>query len=253
MKRSLGRLSVVFGVVAAMALSSTNHVPAATARLPNLGMAKLADIKIDKGPNGQRVLRFSTTIVNVGNGRFEVRAQRADTNSAWSVGQRVYDDAGGFSDISSSATLVYGGDGHDHWHIRNLEAVDLIRMDNGSKVGTFGKYGYCFWDNVAYRLSLAGAPQTPLYTRDGCGSLPSTSIAMGLSTGWGDIYPATLPDQYIDISGLGAGRYRLQVTANALNQFVESDSDRANNTTWVDLQLQAKGGSLKIVGWGPAA
>jgi hypothetical protein len=41
---------------------------------------------------------------------------------------------------------------------------------------------------------------------------------------------ASLPDQYIDLAGLGSGPYRSQLTANALNQFTESDSGRGNGS-----------------------
>ena len=72
---------------------------------------------------------------------------------------------------------------------------------------------------------------------------------MGLSVGWSDQYSWRLPDQYIDITGLTAGRYRLIVVADAGNWFVEGNE--ANNTTWVDLQLTGKG-APKVLGYGPS-
>jgi hypothetical protein len=54
---------------------------------------------------------------------------------------------------------------------------------------------------------------------------------MGLSVGWGDLYRYNLPDQYIDITGLGRRRYRLEGTADADNWFRESEE--SNNSTWV--------------------
>ena len=73
---------------------------------------------------------------------------------------------------------------------------------------------------------------------------------MGLSVGWGDEYAATLPDQYIDLTNVALGRYRLQVTADGQNWFAEINE--ANNVTWVDLQLR-KQGQPKILGYGPVA
>src|SRR5690242_2518605 len=94
---------------------------AAADRLPNLRMAPLTDLRIDKTADGRRLLRFSTTIVNVGTGAFEVNATRADsTATSWTVAQRIYDDAGGSRDATTSTQLVFGGDGHNHWHIRDL-------------------------------------------------------------------------------------------------------------------------------------
>jgi hypothetical protein len=195
------------------------------------------------------VLRFSTVIVNVGAGVFEVRGSRATTSDSMStVVQRVYNGSGGYTDYSIPTTMVWGGDGHNHWHIHDLETSELIRSDNGVKVGTGVKFGYCFFDNYPYRLTLPGAPQRAVYP--GCGTQDSLQVTTGLSVGWGDIYRSTLPDQYIDITNITAGRYRLLVTADKLGWFTESNE--SNNSTWVDLQFKGQG-QPKILGYGPAA
>jgi hypothetical protein len=219
-------------------------------RLPNLRMAPISNIRVTTS-NGRTLLQFSMTVVDVGTGAFELRAARADSNATtWTVSQRVYDDAGGSRDIPTSTQLVFGGDGHLHWHVQDLESAELIRLDNGVKVGTSAKRGFCFFDNVSFLTSLPGAPSKAVYGRAGCGDSASTAVDMGLSVGWGDEYPYTLPDQNIDITGLSPGRYRLQVTADTGGQFLEtSDTD---NTTWVDLQLKAKG-QPKVVSVGPSA
>jgi hypothetical protein len=65
---------------------------------------------------------------------------------------------------------------------------------------------------------------------------------MGLSTGWGDRYGASLPDQYIDVTELEDGKYRLRATADASNWFKESNDK--NNKTWVDLTLIHRDGEV---------
>jgi Lysyl oxidase len=220
-------------------------------RLPDLGMARLSDIKTDSGAGGSRLLRYTTTIVNVGTGPFEVRAQRALTSDMeMTVGQRIYNDLGGWRDVPTTATAHFGGDGHLHWHLRDLEHSELTRLDNGVKVGTSTKHGFCFWDLVKYRLALPGAPGSAVYDRAGCGGPSSLAVSMGLSVGWGDAYPSSLPDQNIDITGLGPGRYQLSVTADAGGWFAESNE--FNNFTWVDLQIKSKG-QPRVLGYGPAA
>ena len=75
---------------------------------------------------------------------------------------------------------------------------------------------------------------------------------MGLSRGWGDTYGSGTVDQYIDVTDLTSGRYRLQATVDAANLFVESNN--TNNFTWVDVQL--KGGSnpkVSVLQYGPSA
>ena len=72
---------------------------------------------------------------------------------------------------------------------------------------------------------------------------------MGLSRGWGDIYRSSLPDQYIDVTGLTSGHYRLRATADADNWFAESNE--RNNFTWVNIRIS--GSSVSVVRYGPAA
>jgi len=76
---------------------------------------------------------------------------------------------------------------------------------------------------------------------------------MGLSVGWGDRYGWTLSDQYVDITGLAVGKYRLRATADALGYF--SEAGRTNNQTWVDFSLSTRRGAflIKVLGYGPAA
>jgi Lysyl oxidase len=221
---------------------------AAADRLPDLGMARLSDLRVDKS-SGRDLLRYTTVIANVGAGPFELRGQRSSTADAqMSVQQRIYDDAGGSRLVPTSATMYFAGDGHTHWHVRDLETEELIRLDNGAKVGTSAKHGFCFFDNTRYRLTLPGAPQSAVYT--GCGTASNLAVTMGLSVGWGDAYYWSLPDQYVDITGLGSGRYRLLVTADAANWFAESNN--SNNATWVDLQLKGNA-KPRVIGYGPAA
>ena len=220
---------------------------AASDLLPDLGMAKIQDLQVEKQPDGRKLLRFSSIIVNVGSGPFEVHGQRPNTStSTMTTTQRIFDDAGGYRDVSTAATMYYSGDGHDHWHVQNLEDFELVRLDNGVLVGTGAKHGFCFYDNYHY-----GSTQDPYYTRSGgaCGKNPDLQVTMGVSVGWGDIYNWNLPDQYIDVTGLTSGRYRLWATADEDNWFLEEDD--TNNYTWVDIQLRAT--TVKIVGYGPSA
>jgi hypothetical protein len=231
--------------------TATTPAPPALDRLPDLGMARLSDLRIDAS-GGLRRLRYSTTIVNVGSGKFELHGQRASISQAnMSVVQRIFNDAGGSRDVSTPAVMVFGGDGHNHWHVQDLQKSELFRLSDGIFLARSDKRGFCFWDNVRYRLSLPGAPQSPVYAESGCGGSGSLTTAMGLSIGWGDIYPSSLPDQFIDITGLADGQYRLVVTADASGWFAETNDN--NNLTWVDLELLGGGTQLRVLGYGPSA
>lgn len=239
-------LSAFVGLVVALAAGLQSAPAADGDLLPDLGMARVADIHLDKTPDGRRLLRYSTEIANVGAGAFELNLHRASINDPMTTTQRIYTSTGS-RDVSTLPVLVFAGDGHNHWHVRDLETVELNRLDNGAKVGTDAKVGFCFLDHLTYRPSLPGAPQRAVY--GGCGGPTSLDVTMGLSVGWSDQYRWSLPDQYIDITGLTPGRYRLNVVADAGNWFVEANE--TNNATWVDLQIKGQG-TPRILGYGPA-
>ncbi|GAA3821605.1 lysyl oxidase family protein [Amycolatopsis tucumanensis] len=219
---------------------------------PDLGMAPLSDVKVTTSPAGQQQLRFSATIVNVGRGPFEVAASRVSVDAPFRVVQRVSRADGSRADVGVPAGLVYGGDGHDHWHIRDLETYQLVRLDGGV-VSVAAKAGFCFYDTNSYRRSLPGAPRSKVYSESGCGDRGSLTVTMGLSVGWADRYASTLPDQFVDITGLPDGHYRLIATADAQGHFTEAD--RTNNATWVDLSLTSRKGrpSVRVLAHGPTA
>jgi hypothetical protein len=235
-------LSSAFAIVLVLWLSPS---PAGAADLlPDLAMARLRAIQIEETPDGRRLLRFTAIIVNTGNGPFELHGQRQDVNAPeMTVTQRVYTDvAGNFLDRPTTATMFFAGDGHNHWHVRDLSTYELDRLDNGSKVGTGQKRGFCFADNYAYNLTLPNAPQSRVY-RYGCGTGTSLQVMVGISVGWGDRYGYKLPDQYIDITGLTSGRYRLRAFADEANWF--SESNDSNQETWADLQIE--GTSVRVL------
>jgi hypothetical protein len=241
------RLAIAIAVIAAFATPS-----AASAHdvLPDLGMAPLKDFRVDKTPSGQTILRYSAIVVNVGAGRFQLDGARTSASgSEMEVAQRIADSSGIYRVQPTPARMYFAGDGHTHWHVADLEDSVLERLDNGVKVGSGAKHGFCFFDNYAFRLNLLGAPASPYFTS--CGRDPNVSSQnMGLSVGWGDIYSYQLVDQWIDITGLTAGRYRLRTTADAQNYYLESNE--TNNVTWVDLQLKSKG-TPRIIQYGPSA
>lgn len=218
--------------------------------LPDLAMAPLRDFTIERAADGRRLLRYTATVVNIGQGRFQVRGARASTGaSEMAVVQQIHDHTGAVRNVATPARMYFAGDGHSHWHVRDLEDSVLERRENRSKVGSGAKHGFCFYDNVAFRMSLPGAPPSPGYTT--YGRDPGVlAQSMGLSIGWGDAYSWQLVDQWIDITKVGPGNYRLRNTADAQNWFAELDE--LNNLTWVDLQLKSKG-PPRVVRYGPSA
>jgi hypothetical protein len=228
------RTAVIFAVaLAAMALAPGSASGAATPRLPDLGMAPLKDFRIETA-SGTRLLRFTSVVVNVGAGPFELKGRRATTTATdMRVKQRLYNDDGTKSMRATGATMFYAGDGHNHWHVSDLQRFTIHSLDTDAELAAGAKIGFCFFDGVSYRTSLPRAPGSPHY--NGCGTQASTTVTMGLSVGWGDIYEWNLAYQWIDITSLPSGDYMVRGRADPKGLF--SEADKTNNDTWTKIRI----------------
>ncbi|CAN5469916.1 MAG: hypothetical protein H0V12_03565 [Chloroflexi bacterium] len=248
-RKSAARRMLVLGLALTALIVPSTANAASGDLIPDLRMARLRDMRIQVTSNGARLLRFSSTIVNEGDGRFVVHGNRSSTGSPWIVRQKIKNADGSYRWIRTTAGLQYTGDGHDHWHIKNMASYELFALtDTGTALRRGAKVGFCFFDTTAHNLSLPGAPQRPKYRESTCGIRNSTHIWMGLSHGWGDTYPWNFYKQWIDISGVPAGRYRVCVTTDKANRFRELNE--SNNATWTDISIGARGTGLTVLGWG---
>ena len=124
-----------------------------------MGMAPVTTVTINTSIPGHRLLRYESRIVTGGPGPFEANGSRPDTTvSDLTVSQRVFGDAGGSRGVSITGTTIFwGGDGHNHWHITDMESGTLTRLGNGNAVGTLAKHGFLIHDGFLYNGSLPGS------------------------------------------------------------------------------------------------
>jgi hypothetical protein len=203
---------------------------AATPLYPNLKTLKPTDLRFGTQTiNGttHKVLRFSNTVWNAGEGRLELRAKTVSTSSGKKtrVNQYVYDGAGGF-------TSKYVGDmvfhsSHNHFHFQDFARYELwTRADydnwvasnraQGQAIKRGAKTTFCIMDTDLVQR-LPNSPSNPVY------SSCSPSV-QGLSVGWGDTYGYYLADQWIDLgtSSLPDGQYVLRSVADPSDKLYES-------------------------------
>ena len=231
-------------LVAPIGPTAPGSASAATDRLPDLRMARLADFRIVT-LNGRKLLRFSSTMTNLGAGPFEIRSSRASTSSPWNVEQVIYDDGGGSRRLETAATMKYGGDGHGHWHVQGMVDVDLwstLHHAKGEKIG------YCFFDTTVVNLALPGAPLSPVYRETTCARETGLTSRVGISVGWGDKYKWSLPFQWVDVTGLPAAEYRIRAIVDPRNLFAESSD--TNNCTYTRLQMNPAASTVSALGSG---
>jgi hypothetical protein len=212
--------------------------PVGVPELPDIAPAAPQDAHISK-EDGRWYIRFTTSLINIGDGDFVLRAERLVRG--WEVDQDVQYSESGAKVYKTPALLVWGGDGHDHWHVQRIAVGRLAPYEKGGKppAATEGvsdtKIGFCYYD---YGRVLDDAVQEAVYPRFGCGTQGDTAIGMGLSRGWEDVYPFKLPGQSVDVTDLPDGKYRLWIEVDEFKWFREKRRD--NNATWVDLELVTK-------------
>jgi Lysyl oxidase len=192
--------------------------------------------------NGRWSLSFDSILVNVGDGEFLLRAKR-DGNGKWQVEQDIPYSTSGAKPVPLRPSLVWGGDGHEHWHVPRVATNELVRLDKKGRPvrgesWTDAKVGFCFFD-FSRQLATKG-PEEAVHSRHSCGHEDDDVVGMGLSPGWGDTYPWVLPGQSIDITDLPDGTYRLQAEADQRRWFREVT--RKNNRTWAEFELSTRDG-----------
>lgn len=143
-----------------------------------------------------RLLRFSTESRNVG-------------GQAVRLGSPIGDPAFQFFEC------------HGHYHFKGFASY-VLRNKDGSIAAKGNKVSFCLEDVLRWdRL----APLKAAYDCD----------FQGIQAGWSDIYDSGLPGQWVDVTGLPAGDYDLEVTVNPDQGLTEGDY--TNNTTVLPVTL----------------
>jgi hypothetical protein len=131
------------------------------------------------------------------------------------VQQRVYDSVSGSSFWANNPrpqVLFETDDSHNHWHLKNIARYSLWNLEGTAEVAPAQKVGFCLVD---LQRREATGPSSARYTEAGnnfCaqGETTASSLTMGVSAGWRDVYARSLAFQWIDVSDVAPGTYRLR-------------------------------------------
>lgn len=190
----------------------------------------------ERGQGARRCLRFTTYLTNVGEGLLDLGVARGElgTGSGSGLVQRLHSTDGTWLERPAGVAEYHGV--HDHYHVAGLVSFTLHALDgdgvaasNASAAG--GKTGFCLFDGARGE----GATTARTFHRWNCKALDRQGVGMGLTPGWVDRYNWTLSDQYLEVSGVPDGLYRLTVVADPEGLVVEAT--RGNNAVSVVLRL----------------
>ena len=192
-------------------------------------------------PRGPRFrIGFASAVDNRGRGPLVVRGRRptpsAQTMRASQVVRRG--DSPPVTRARVGILRYTRSTGHAHWHLLGFERYTLRKLGGGVVVRRDRKTGFCLGDRYdAYPSQrLPAEPNAGEWT-DECGrNLPGLdSLEEGISVGYGDDYTPLLEGQYVDVTGVPAGRYELVHWVNPGRALKESGY--ANNASSVIIQL----------------
>lgn len=193
-----------------------------------------------------RCLRWNMTVRNVGRGPLELRVY-PESETPSDAYQAIYRSDGTYG-------LRRVGDArfasaHGHVHFAQLEHVGLYTItpagSPGTRVAEMGNKGFCAvdTDNPSFDTEADGPsryrwpgtcdaennrdPADPLYPGE-------PYFRMGISSGWADLYPWFIPDQYIDITDVPDGRYLVVYELNTADNVIEVTADNNEATACVE-------------------
>jgi hypothetical protein len=216
--------------------SAQQEPPAANGdMLPDLVMLPLESFHVAY-EGDQKVLRFTTNVLNGGNGPLDVTGSRASVQALdLAVSQSILKSDGSARTVKTKAIMRYEMvDGHDHFHVQDFERYQ-IRPENGSTWIGSRKEGFCLRDDG----NLQGKPRRYEDENFDCGldeKDTALKVRQGLSEGWVDVYDWYLEGQYIELKDLELpGNFCVQAEADPDRLLTESS--RENNLTSALLRI----------------
>ena len=130
---------------------------------------------------------------------------------------------------------------HGHVHYEGFARYELFEVDpetgqRKSTVGRSRKSGFCLVDlRLVWWARLGNEPRRFSFPACNVPSREDGSFVMGISRGWSDIYTWDLPDQYVEITGLGDGLYELVSDADAAGRLKESDESDNSRSVFLEI------------------
>ncbi|HSI29956.1 MAG TPA: lysyl oxidase family protein [Miltoncostaeaceae bacterium] len=172
--------------------------------------------------NGRLLLRFDGYVTNVGAGPLEISGNPQDAGGVRQLA-RTAPGADPSVPVATPEVRYEEEDSHEHFHLKRAMRYSLWNEARTAQVAPAQKVGFCLYDlEDAPGFSGTGSPLFPVYDDDVThyceqGDPASTSLRMGVSAGWRDVYSQALAYQWIDVSDTPPGTYVVGAEADPDN------------------------------------
>lgn len=197
-------------------------------------------------------LAFSARVENVGAGPLILTGERASVAApAMAVTQTLAYFDGTSVVLRVPGEMRYEPGGHTHWHLQEFMVYELRNATSNQLVRPDQKTGFCVGDRYRSAANVPARPARAVMTDEcGRGDPNALRIVSGISPGFGEIYAPVVEGQYIDVTGLRAGRYRLVHRTNATRTLDESEWGNNDASALIELSYPGGAGtepSLRVV------
>ena len=222
------------------------HVVSHATRLPDLVSTPPDDVWIHRADTGDvrllpvdgtqnayqnkqpmLLMTFRSSVQNIGAGPLDLSgnpqlADAADATShdTWQRTLTVDDD---WVKLTKPPVRYETADGHLHFHLMKLDEYSLWDELGQTRIQTAPKVGFCLQDS--YPITSGTEPNNNGAYFDNCRSEQpdATELTMGISAGVMDIYERGMAFQWVDVSDVRPGLYRLAGQVDPDDVIWESD------------------------------
>jgi hypothetical protein len=198
------------------------------------------------------VLAFTARVENVGPGPLILTGARASASTpAMAVTQTLMYADGTSVVLRVPGEMRYEAGGHSHWHLQEFMVYELRNATSNRLVRPDQKTGFCVGDRYRSTANVPARPARAVMTEECARGDPNAlGLVSGISPGWGEIYVPIVEGQYIDVTGLAAGRYLLVHRTNAARTLEESEWGNNNASALIELSYPGGAGtepSLRVL------
>jgi hypothetical protein len=231
--------------------------PVLALRCPDLVMAAPGELRAERTRSGRRLLRMRNAMVNLGSGPAELFAQRRGPREM-AARQVIADGAGVRRRYVTGAEVYYTSvpaRGGDYWKMDDAARFELWALfPDGRRAGLVRvgpKLRYCLRDRDRVGMPGPGSIVPARRVFAACNqSATKTEVTLGTSVGWADVYPASYPGNFIDVTGL-AGCFVVLHRADPEHRI--SKISETNNVSARVVRLPYKPGAQRCPVYVPSA
>lgn len=211
--------------------------------LPDLVTDTPTDVRLTHR-DGRRVVEFSTSVVNVGDGPLVIQATFPPEGTQPVGASQIISKRGGGRCAVPAGQLVYFEEA-GYWAVADVVDFELRRDDPyaGALVAKGAKRAFCFLDTDPLRAADDRQHQFEAHCEDGI-------ARMGISSGYKDTYHRSRPGQWLDIDDgpdgpVEEGTYYLVNVTDPKDRIWEVDDTRENNVGYSAVRIRALDGASR--------